>query len=103
MNELLERWGLWCRVGLGRPRVTSVRYGDGAVGEDFNEADMSRLDRLIAGLGKPTAQLVEGVYRFEWPAKDAANRAGFKLESTAARELLNRAIKRLEVGWAQKE
>lgn len=102
MNELLERWGLWCRVGLGRPRVTSVKYEDSAVGEDFNEAEMGKLDGLIGSLGKPTAQFIEGVYRFEWPAKQAANRAGFKLEATAARDLLNRVLKRLEVGWNEK-
>jgi hypothetical protein len=102
MNELLASWGLWCRVGLGRPRVTSVKFGDGAVGDDFNEQDMKRLDGLIASLGKPTAKFVENVYRFEWPVKVSACKAGFKLEKTAAGELLSGVIKKLEIAWAQK-
>ena len=103
MNGLLERWGLWCRVGLGRPRLTSVHYGDGAVGEDFNEDEMRRLDRLIGSLGEPTARFVEYVYRYEWSARDAANAAGFKLGATSARDLLTRVLRRLDVCWSKGE
>lgn len=100
MNELIEDWGLWCRVGLGRPRVVAVEYNGGARGVDFNELQMARLDDLIAALGKPTSELIKGVYQREWSVKDAANQAGFKVEATAARELLNGAIKRLERAWS---
>jgi DNA-directed RNA polymerase specialized sigma24 family protein len=101
MNEILERWGLWCRVGLGRPRVTSVKYEDGAVGEDFDEEAMLRLDALISSLGEPTAKFIEYVYSYEWPLKEAANKAGFRLEREAARILLTRALGRIEASMGK--
>ena len=95
MDDLLRIWGQWCSVGLGRPRLASMQF-EVVVGDDFDEQLMIRLDRMIGALGKPTAVFLKGVYQFEYQLKDAAHRAGFKLEREAARLLLDRVIDRLE-------
>lgn len=96
MDDLLKVWGRWCRVGLGRPRVSSVQFELSVVSDDFDEDLMMRVDKMVAFLGKPTARFLKGVYQFEHPAKDAACRAGFKLEREGARLLLERVVGRLE-------
>jgi len=95
MDDLLRIWGQWCRVGLGRPRLASMQF-EVVVGDDFDEQLMIRLDRMIGALGKPTAVFLEGVYQFEHTAKDAAHRAGFRLERESARLLLDRVVDKLE-------
>ena len=95
MDDLLRAWGSWCWVSLGRPCLASMRF-EVVVGDDFDEQLMVRLDKMIGALGKPTANFLKGVYQFEYQLKDAAHRAGFKLEREAARLLLDRVIDRLE-------